>query len=87
MGEYSKKCLECFLEQQSKLFDQNVAETPEEAEEFLSDCMAVVLDNLEQVKEYFQEVGMDTAGLSDEEIEDAAEVFKLPDGTYLVVEG
>ena len=43
-----------------------VAETPEEAEEFLEDCMAVVCKNLREVKEYFEEAGTDIAGMSDD---------------------
>ena len=41
MHEYDDAVLECFLENQSQLFPENVAETPEEAEEFLEECMAV----------------------------------------------
>lgn len=84
---YDKECLQCFLEKQYQLFDEKVAETPEEAEQFLEDCMAVVLDSLGQVRDYFDESGMDTSDMSDDELEKAAEVFKLPDGRYLVVEG
>ena len=36
MGEYDDKVLDAFLEQQSQLFDQPVAETREEAEDFLT---------------------------------------------------
>ena len=32
---YSKECVETFLKQQGQLFDEPVAETYEEAEEFL----------------------------------------------------
>lgn len=84
---YDKECIQCFLEKQHQLFDEKVAETPEEAKRFLEDCMAMVLDSLEQVRDYFDESGMDTSDMSDDELEDAAEVFKLPDGRYLVVEG
>ncbi len=34
-----------FLKEQSQLFDEPVAETLEEAEAFLEDCMAVVVDS------------------------------------------
>jgi predicted phage tail protein len=87
MGEYSEECLKYFLENQSQLFDEPVAETPEEAEEFLADCFAVVVDNIEEVRQYLDEAGMDVEGMSDEELEEAAEVFSLPDGSYLIVEG
>ena len=59
----------------------------EEAEEFLDDCMAVVCKNIREVKEYFDEAGTDIAGMSDEDILDASEVFALPSGRFLIVEG
>ena len=40
---YSKACVETFLKNQGQLFDEPVAETYEEAEEFLEECMAVVV--------------------------------------------
>ena len=52
MGEYNEECLKTFLEKQEQLFDEPVAEDFEEAEEFLEDCMAVVLDSLKDVKKY-----------------------------------
>lgn len=86
MNEYSEECLEIFLKKQGQLFDEPVAETPEEAEEFLDDCMAVVVNSLKEVWEYFEESGMDVSGLSDEELEEMSEVFSIGDGTYLIVE-
>lgn len=84
--EYSKACLQYFLEHQTQLFDEKVAETEEEAKEFLEDCMAVVCRNIKEVKQYLDESGADVSGMSLKEIEEAQEVFALPDGTYLVVE-
>lgn len=84
---YKKEYLETFLKHQSQLFDEPVAETLEEADAFLEDCMAVVADDIRDVKEYFEENGTDTAGLSKEELLEEAEVFALPDGKYLIVEG
>lgn len=86
MGEYDEMCLEYFLENQSQLFDENVAENLEEAEEFLDDCMAVVCKNIKEVRSYFEEEGADVAQMSNEDLEEASEVFSLPDGRYLVVE-
>lgn len=86
MGEYSEECLEIFLKKQGQLFDEPVAETLEEAEYFLEDCMAVVVDSLEEVREYFEESGMDISNLSLGELEEMSEVFPLGDGTYLIVE-
>lgn len=87
MYEYDEECLSTFLKNQSKLFDEPVADTPEEAEAFLEDCMAVVVDSLEEVKEYFEESGADVEHMSLEEFEEASEVFALPSGKYLIVEG
>ena len=86
MSEYSEECLEIFLRKEGQLFDEPVAETLEEAEEFLDDCMAVVVNSLKEVKEYFEESGMDVSGLSYEELEEMSEVFSIGDGTYLIVE-
>ena len=83
---YDEVWLDAFLEQQGKLFKETVAENREEAEAFLEDCMAVVVKNLKEVREYFKEEGADIAGMSREELADAAEVFALPDGRYLIVE-
>ena len=73
--EYDEVCLNYFLEHQSQLFDENVADSLEEAEAFLEDCMAVICDSIKEV-----------SGMSNHEIEEAEEVFSLPDGRYLVVE-
>ena len=87
MYEYDEECLKVFLKKQSQLFDEPVAESLEEAEAFLEDCMAVVVDSLDEVREYFEENGVDIAEMSDEELEEASEVFALPSGEYLIVEG
>lgn len=87
MSDYSEVCLKTFLKNQEKLFDEPVAETLEEAEAFLEDCMAVVVDSLDEVREYFEEEGVDVEGLEPEDLEEASEVFPLPDGRYLIVEG
>ena len=87
MGEYNEECLKTFLEKQEQLFDEPVAETLEAAEAFLEDCMASVVDNIGEVREFLDQEGMDVSGMSDEEIEDASEVFALSDGRYLIVEG
>lgn len=87
MSDYREICLKTFLKDQGKLFDEPVAENLEEAEAFLEDCMAVVVDYLDEVREYFEEEGVDVDGMTPEELEEASEVFPLPDGTYLIVEG
>ena len=86
MYENEEEVLEVFLKMQGQLFDEPVAETLEEADEFLSDCMAAVVDSLEEVREYFEESGADVEGMSLDELLDASEVFALPEGRYLIVE-
>lgn len=84
---FTEECINTFLENQEQLFPQAVAESYEAAEAFLEDCMAQVVDSIEEVREYLEESGADEEGMSDEELEDASEVFALPDGKYLIVEG
>ena len=82
MNEFSEECLITFLRNQEQLFPEPVAETVEEAEAFLEDCMAVVVDTLEEVKEYIEENRMDVDEMSMNQL-----VFALPNGQYLIVEG
>ncbi len=84
---YKKEYVETFLKNQGQLFDEPVADNLEEAEEFLEDCMAVVLDSAKDVKKYLDGMGADVEGLSLKELEGESEVFKLSDGKYLIVEG
>ena len=84
---YTKECLEVFLKNQGQLFDEPVAETLEDAEEFLEDCMAVVVNSIKEVRKYFNEEGADIEGMSDDDLKEASEVFALPGGKYLIVEG
>ena len=87
MYEYDEECLKVFIKKQGQLFDEPVAESLDEAEAFLEDCMAVVVKSLKEVREYFEENGTDISDMSDEDLEEASEVFALPSGKYLVVEG
>ena len=87
MNSYSEECLKTFLKEQGRLFDEPVAETYEEAEEVLEDCLAVEVNSIREVRRYLDESGMDVEGMSDEELLDASEVFALEDGTFLIVEG
>lgn len=84
---YTEECINTFLENQEQLFDEPVAETYEEAEAFLEDCMAVVVDSIGEVRKYLSGMGADVDGMDDEELEEASEVFALSDGKYLIVEG
>ena len=84
MHEFDDAVLECFLENQLQLFPERVAENLEAAESFLEECMAVVVDSADEVVEFFEEEGLDIE--DPDEILDAAEVFDIGDGRYLIVE-
>ena len=83
MENYDDRVVQCFLREQGKLFPEPVAETPEEAREFLEDCFAQVVRGKKQVMQYFDEVGADVEG----DVLDAAEVFAIGDARFLIVEG
>ena len=87
METYKEEYVLTFLKNQEQLFEEPIAETFEEAEAFLEECLAVVVDSLKEVREFMEEEGMDVEGLSDKELEEQTEVFRLPDGKYLIVEG
>ena len=86
MQEYDESVIKCFLENQLNLFPEIVAENIEEAEEFLEDCMAIVVNGVDAVWEYFEEQGIDIEGLSKDDIDGIEEVFNIGDGRYLIVE-
>lgn len=85
MHEYDDAVLQCFLEHQGQLFPEDVASGMEEAEAFLEECMAVVVDSAKEVREYFEEAGIDMEDA--DSILEAEEVFEIGDGRYLIVEG
>ena len=58
-----------------------------EAENFLEECFAVVVNSVEEIWEYFEEEGVDMDGAEGDEILEADEVFDIGDGRYLIVEG
>lgn len=88
MHEFDDAVLQCFLDNQSRLFpEENVASNFEEAEAFLEECLAVVVDSLEEVWEYFEEEGIDVEDMKGDEILEADEVFDVGDGRYLIVAG
>ena len=86
MREFDDRVLEYFLDNQLQLFPEKVAETLDEAEGFLEECMAVVVNSVDEVIEYFEEEGIDMEGAMDDEILEADEVFDIGDGRYLIVE-
>lgn len=83
---YSKECIETFLKKQRQLFDEDMASDASEAEEFLEESLAVVVNSEKEIRKYFEESGMDTVGVSDKELLEASEVFALPSGRFLIVE-
>lgn len=87
MHEFDDAVLTCFLKNQSQLFPEDVATNLEDAEAFLEECMAVVVDSVEEVIAYFEEEGVDMDGAEGDEILEASEVFDVGDGRYLIVEG
>ncbi len=84
--DYDKIVLQAFLEKQLQLFPEKVAETEEEAADFLDECMAVVVNSVKEVWEYFDEAGLDVEEYDEESILEAEEVFEIGDGRYLILE-
>ena len=84
---FDELVLQVFLENQLQLFPEPVAETMEEAEAFLEDVMAQVVRGKKEVWAYFEEEGIDFDGADQNTILEAAEVFDIGDGRFLIVEG
>ncbi|MCR4652015.1 MAG: glyoxalase [Lachnospiraceae bacterium] len=84
--EYDGKVLDVFLKDQCKLFPEEVAANREEADDFLAECMAVVVNSEEEVWEYFEEEGIDMEDVDRQSVLDIEEVFEIGDGRYLIVE-
>ena len=84
MHDFDDEILDCFLRNQRQLFPEKVASTREEAEAFLEDCLAVVAHSADEVRESFEEEGVDREG---GDVLLASEVFDVGDGRYLIVEG
>lgn len=87
MQVFDDVVLKCFLDNQEQLFPEPVADSLEEAENFLEECMAVVVNSVDEVIEFFDEEGIDMDGAVGDEILEADEVFDVGDGRYLIVEG
>lgn len=84
--DFDDAVLKCFLDNQTQLFPEPVADTLDEARDFLEENMATVVDSVDEVLEYFEDAGIDLDGAEDEEILEADEVFDIGDGRYLIVE-
>lgn len=84
MSNLDEMCAKVFLEKQEQLFPKPVAETIDEAMEFLDDCFAQVFDSKDELIDYLEEEGIDYQ--DEEDITEALEVFSLPDGRLMYVE-
>ena len=88
MHEFDDAVLQCFLDNQGQLFpEEDVVSSLEEAENFLEECFAVVVNSVDEVWDYFEEEGIDMEGMEGDDILEADEVFDVGDGRYLIVEG
>lgn len=86
MQQITKEAAQFFLDNQNRLYDMPVAENIDAAMEFLEDCMAMVFEDLKELKAYWKEEGVDMMELTDQEILESLEVFKMPDDRILLVE-
>ena len=87
MDKHIDECAKVFLRDLKQLFDEPVAYDLEEAKEFLEDCMAVYCKDIKELREVMDDEGMDVSDLSNDELLEQLEVFKLDNGGYFFVEG
>ena len=87
MDKHIDECATVFLRDQKQLFDEPVAYDLEEAKEFLEDCMAVYCKDIKELREVMDDEGMDVSDLSNDELLEQLEVFRLDNGGYFFVEG
>ena len=87
MDKHIDECAKVFLRDQKQLFDEPVAYDLEEAKEFLADCMAVYCKDIKELREVMDDEGMDVSDLSNDELLEQLEVFRLDNGGYFFVEG
>lgn len=87
MDKHIDECAKVFLRDQKQLFDEPVAYDLEEAKEFLEDCMAVYCKDIKELIEVMDDEGMDVSDLSNDELLEQLEVFRLDNGGYFFVEG
>lgn len=87
MDKHIDECAKVFLRDQKQLFDEPVAYDLEEAKEFLEDCMAVYCKDIKELRQVMDDEGMDVSDLSNDELLEQLEVFRLDNGGYFFVEG
>ena len=85
MDKHIDECAKVFLRDQKQLFDEPVAYDLEEAKEFLEDCMAVYCKDIKELREVMDDEGMDVSDLSNDELLEQLEVFRLDNGGYFFV--
>ena len=63
MHEFDDAVLQCFLDNQGQLFpEEDVASNLVEAEAFLEESLAVVVNSIDEVWDFFEEEGRDYSG-------------------------
>ena len=87
MDKHIDECAKVFLRDQKQMFDEPVAYDLEEAKEFLEDCLAVYCKDIKALREVMDDEGMDVSDLSNDELLEQLEVFRLDNGGYFFVEG
>ena len=87
MDKHIDECAKVFLRDQKQLFDEPVAYDLEEAKEFLEDCIEVYCKDIKELREVIDYECMDVSDLSNDELLEQLEVFKLDNGGYFFVEG
>ncbi len=87
MDKHIDECAKVFLRDQKQLFDEPVAYDLDEAKEFLEDCMAVYCKDIKELREVMDDEGMDVSELSNDELLEQLQVFRLDNGGYFFVEG
>ena len=91
-GAVSGACMVAGLLKSSRNTEEPVTKggtyriTKEIAQAFKDKNGSVICKDLKDVKDYFDEEGVDLEGQSKEDILDAPEVFDVGDGRYLIVE-
>ena len=85
MDKHIDECAKVFLRDQKQLFDEPVAYDLEEAKEFLEDCMAVYCKDIKELREVMDDEGIDVSDLSNDELLEQLEVFRLDNGGYFFV--
>lgn len=88
MRNFDDDVLGVFLDKQNQLYDENVAETLDEADDFLTEVCATLFESKDEIVDFFREEIMFDADDAEilEAIEDSSEVFDIGDGRYLAVE-